>query len=172
MKLDLGRIEKPESFVFHEQFPVPLEGEGTVECDAKVAGTVTPTGSRLLLDAEITSTLRVACSRCLAVFLFPLASGFKLVFHRERRGTIPDDIDEEDFILLTDTIESGYDIFPRVREAILLELPIRYLCSEDCKGLCSTCGKNLNEGDCGCEHEEGDSRWNALKKLLSRRDDT
>ena len=80
-------------------------------------------------------------------------------------------MDEEDFVLLTDTIESRYDIFPRVLEAVLLELPIRVLCREDCKGLCSACGANLNEGACDCPKEEPDPRWRDLRKLL-RNDDT
>ncbi|MCK4236882.1 MAG: DUF177 domain-containing protein, partial [Candidatus Krumholzibacteria bacterium] len=63
------------------------------------------------------------------------------------------------------------DIFPRVREAVILELPMKFLCSENCKGLCSRCGANLNEGDCGCNLRSGDSRWDVLKKLLSEEED-
>lgn len=42
---------------------------------------------------------------------------------------------------------------------ILPELPQRYLCREDCRGLCPTCGKNLNEGPCGCREDSGDPGW-------------
>ena len=54
-----------------------------------------------------------------------------------------------------------------LRDDILLELPSKLLCKEDCKGLCPKCGKNLNEGDCGCSTREIDPRLAALRALLS-----
>ena len=63
------------------------------------------------------------------------------------------------------------DVTPRSfsgdREAVILELPMRFLCSEDCKGLCPGCGSNLNNGPCDCVKTEGDQRWAPLKKLLN-----
>ena len=55
------------------------------------------------------------------------------------------------------------DIGISVREAILLDLPIRHLCSDDCLSLCPICGKDLNEGECGCDQPVGDIRFDALK---------
>jgi uncharacterized protein len=49
-----------------------------------------------------------------------------------------------------------------------MEFPLRFLCKEDCKGLCQRCGKNLNEGECGCETKEFDPRLAPLKALLER----
>ena len=49
---------------------------------------------------------------------------------------------------------------------LLLELPSKMLCQEDCRGLCPICGKDLNEGPCGCEHDTTDPRWDALKSLF------
>ena len=61
------------------------------------------------------------------------------------------------------------DLTEEVREDILLAFPQSFHCSEDCKGICPTCGKNLNEGPCGCgRKEDGDSRespWSALDNL-------
>lgn len=54
-----------------------------------------------------------------------------------------------------------------VRDDILLDLPSKFLCREDCKGLCSVCGKNLNEGACGCSKKETDPRLAILQQLLS-----
>lgn len=50
---------------------------------------------------------------------------------------------------------------------VVLNLPSKHLCREDCKGLCCKCGKNLNDGDCGCEKSEPDPRLAKLKELLS-----
>ena len=57
-----------------------------------------------------------------------------------------------------------------IRDALTLELPLRVLCKEDCKGLCPKCGHNLNEGPCGCDLREEDPRWDALKSLLQNQD--
>jgi uncharacterized protein len=81
-------------------------------------------------------------------------------------------MEENDFIFLPDNSESLYDISPRVMEAVILEMPIRFLCDENCKGLCSGCGVNLNSGDCDCDGEKGDPRWAPLKKLLSEEEDS
>ena len=50
---------------------------------------------------------------------------------------------------------------------IVMSLPTKLLCKDSCKGLCSVCGKNLNEGDCGCQTKEIDPRLTALAELLN-----
>lgn len=171
MMLSLGRVGERETYSFHGIFSMATEEGGTAVCRTSVTGTAVRRGSRVLFGARVESTVHLECSRCLEEFDLRLESGFDLVFHREERAKLPEGMDEEDFILLTDTSENRFDIFPRVRESILLELPIRFLCSDDCKGLCAACGANLNEGDCGCSKKRDDPRWDALKKLLSK-DDT
>ncbi len=74
----------------------------------------------------------------------------------------------------SDEASSGYtvigdmklDVDEVVREDVLLSVPGRYLCREDCKGLCSRCGKDLNEGACSCKKDETDPRLAALAELL------
>jgi len=171
MMLNLGRVVEQESFTFRGIFSVPTEEGNTAACRTELKGTIVRRGSRLLLNARVESRIHLECSRCLEEFDLELSTGFDLVFHREERARLPEGMDEEDFLLFTDTLESRYDIFPRVRESILLELPIRFLCREDCKGFCSACGANLNETDCRCPEREPDPRWQGLKKLL-RNDDT
>jgi uncharacterized protein len=55
-----------------------------------------------------------------------------------------------------------------VREQVLLALPLKMICREDCKGLCPQCGKNLNEGDCSCTAPVQDLRWAALKEIRDK----
>ena len=165
---NLGRVGERETYSFDGVFGIEMEGGETAACDTSVTANITRRGSRLLLYARLRSSIRVGCSRCLEEFDFRIESGFDLVFHREERARLPEGMEEEDFILLTDDAESRFDIFPRIRESILLELPIRLLCEERCAGLCATCGANLNKGDCGCSRDAGDPRWDDLKKLLSK----
>ncbi|PYS67386.1 MAG: hypothetical protein DMF69_23170, partial [Acidobacteria bacterium] len=52
------------------------------------------------------------------------------------------------------------------KEQILLAVPSRSLCTENCKGFCPTCGADKNAGDCGCDEKDIDPRWAALKNLV------
>jgi uncharacterized protein len=64
----------------------------------------------------------------------------------------------------TDKIDLSED----VRDYALLALPMKKLCSENCKGLCPKCGKNLNDGPCECRDEKIDPRWEPLQKLKTK----
>ncbi len=72
-----------------------------------------------------------------------------------------------------DETEVGYyegeslELAEVVREQILLWLPMRWICQEDCRGICSQCGANLNLEDCGCREELADDRWEALRSMRS-----
>ena len=70
---------------------------------------------------------------------------------------------EGDYI---ETPDFTLDLDELVTTDILLELPLKHLCREDCKGLCPKCGKNLNLGECGCDLREVDPRLEPLKNLL------
>jgi uncharacterized protein len=60
------------------------------------------------------------------------------------------------------------DLEPMLRDAVALAMPLKPVCSEDCKGICATCGKDLNTGGCGCSEEELDPRWAALSDLRDK----
>lgn len=85
------------------------------------------------------------CSRCLA----PVDK--KLHIENQRRMITDPLMETEDTIL----IDPNYDFFPdeEAKSQMILEFPERFLCAEDCKGLCPICGCNLNLGDCGCGSE-------------------
>ncbi|MBN1163106.1 MAG: DUF177 domain-containing protein [Candidatus Krumholzibacteriota bacterium] len=171
MEIDLGHVSDRETFSFQEKLLVTgrehddLPGELTVNVE------VSRNGNRYLLEAGLICRLKVECDRCLEPFDYVIDTGFKLLFQRGEKVQLPAGITEDDFILLNDTSEFGYDIFPRVKEAVLIELPIRFLCREDCAGLCSGCGANLNRGACACTRKESDPRWGPLKELWEKKKD-
>lgn len=72
--------------------------------------------------------------------------------------------EDNDNILLV--AEDELDLAELSRADVLLQIPMKHLCSTDCKGLCSVCGKNLNEGNCNCNKKEIDPRLAALAELL------
>jgi uncharacterized protein len=55
-----------------------------------------------------------------------------------------------------------------LQEQVLLALPLKIVCRDDCKGLCPQCGKNLNEGPCACVVQVEDPRWAALKEIRNK----
>jgi uncharacterized protein len=169
MALDLGHSDDRDTFEFEEEFPVRGPEGDDVPCRAAVTVDSTRTGSRYLLEGGVEAVIKGDCSRCLESFDFRIDTEFKLVL--QRGGGIPEGVDEEDFIVLNEAQEYDFDVFPAVREAVLLEMPIKYLCAESCAGICPGCGADLNKGACGCGEKAGDPRWGPLKKLLKDDDE-
>jgi uncharacterized protein len=173
MEVDLGRVEDRATLSFDKTFDIPTPEGDSADVTAHVTVDVVRSGGRYELSALVTGMVRAHCHRCLASFDLPVTTAFDLVVNRgERTAEPPEGIEEEDFITIPMTGEGRYDIFPRVREALILEIPIKLLCREDCKGVCRGCGANLNVVDCGCEAEAGDPRWDTLKKFLNDEDKT
>ena len=75
---------------------------------------------------------------------------------------------ESDNIVYISPETDVIDISEDVRDYAILAIPMKKLCSEDCKGLCSRCGKNLNEEQCSCSGDETDIRWMPLMELKNK----
>lgn len=133
--------------------------------DESVSGNVTANGvitnrsGFVLLSAEVVPDLKVFCARCGCELVysvpFPLEAKITDKLANE---------DEDEFLLMTDYAIDEEEL---VRTALILEMPSRFLCKEDCKGLCPSCGKDLNSGACSCDNKEHDARWDALKDFFS-----
>jgi uncharacterized protein len=118
--------------------------------------------------ASYKGDFEVLCARCVDPVAVPLAGEFDLLFRPENA-----DAEAGERAITEDETEIGYygksgllleDV---VREQVLLTLPGRTLCREDCKGLCVHCGQNLNQASCNCTRtaESLDPRWGALQGL-------
>ena len=110
---------------------------------------VTNTGDAFLVTGTAEAKAKTACARCLEDAGFSLMGeieGYFLIGGED--AAAPEDMDEDEFDVLPD--DHVIDVHPLIVAALLLEIPLIPLCDDDCKGLCSTCGANLNEGPCGC----------------------
>jgi uncharacterized protein len=121
------------------------------------------------LRASYKGRFEALCARCLDPVEYPLEEHFDLLF----RPTGADG-DASEHSITTSETEIGYyqrdgvlleDV---LREQVLLSLPARSLCREDCKGLCPHCGKHLNSETCACTETVTDPRWSALSSLRTR----
>ncbi|MDR3569184.1 MAG: DUF177 domain-containing protein [Syntrophobacteraceae bacterium] len=104
------------------------------------------------ITGTITGTLEVACHRCLEPFTFPLDERVDIYLVTDKPGERGDEVElqaEELFHEFFDGEVIDVDIL--VVEQIFLALPVKVLCSEECKGICPGCGANLNEEACRCK---------------------
>ena len=136
-------------------------------------------GSGVLLKGAFTATVVAPCKRCLVDVVLALPTSFTLNLVPENLadqvGVDQDGEDDEKAaragsFLLDEAEEEIFDgkvieLDPIIREQLLLALPMSAVCTEDCKGLCSACGQNLNEKHCGCETRQVDPRLAALKNI-------
>jgi len=107
-------------------------------------------GLDLFFQGTVRSEVVGSCARCLEEYPFPLDRRFAVVLTpRAAAGVAAGQLSAEELELSTYTGEE-VDLTPLVYEETILALPTRPLCGEGCRGLCTRCGANLNQGPCGC----------------------
>ena len=146
----------------------PLTVEGRAELIEETHGPRTVIQD-IRVRGDYSGEFEVACARCLAPVRKKLAGSFDVLY----RPLGADQGTPERSITASETEigyyqESGLMLEDVLREQVLLSLPARTLCRDDCKGLCPRCGKDLNTEQCACETAPVDPRWSALSDLASR----
>ena len=127
----------------------------------KASGTVRNTAGVLVMKGEITTCIHGICDRCAAEFDREMELPIDAVLVTE----LANEENEDEWVF---TLEGdSADLDEIVRTIFVLNMNSKLLCSDDCKGLCCRCGKNLNDGPCSCE-KEIDPRLAALKQLLNK----
>jgi len=132
---------------------------------ARVAAVIHKILETVTLDISVETALELDCGRCLEPFTLPVQSVFRYTLVPAR-----DEEDQEED-LADEDISFGYyqddliDLDALVCEQILLQVPMKPLCVEACRGLCARCGASLNTASCECSPGGADSRLEALKKF-------
>lgn len=137
---------------------VDFQGQLPFSEPVRVVGEITVRAGVVQLSAKAVFAFHGRCDRCLSPFVrhYEIPLEHTLVTSLENE-------ENDDYVLLE---QFGFDLDELVQADILLELPYKSLCREDCRGLCPLCGKNLNEGLCGCTHKSVDPRLAVLGQLL------
>lgn len=107
------------------------------------------------LVGTITTNIKMQCARCLAEVDYPITVDFEDIFSKH---------EEEDNYLISE--EETIDLINMVTDNLILSIPVKVNCTENCKGLCPQCGKNLNKGLCNCTSDNIDPRLEVLKNLF------
>lgn len=146
------------------------EDGGAVEAlDLNGSVKVTRLGDGLLVQGDVEAKVQLQCSRCLDDISLPVDASLEEQFQptvdvETGRPIKREEEEEDDTIFLIDT-NHLMDLTEPVRQALLVAIPMRPLCREDCQGLCVVCGANLNYTDCGHRQQTEDKRWEALRAL-------
>lgn len=142
--------------------PVWLETDTKPSEPIHVKGRLSPAGpGRFYWHGIIEGNVELACRRCLGEASGHVSEDAHLIFAESGAEGVEDDPD----VFLIDDRASELDLRPAIREQWLLNVPGYALCRDDCKGLCPTCGAELNLGDCGCAASSADPRRTALHKV-------
>jgi uncharacterized protein len=180
LRLNVGRIGAQHERVDRRFEPSVLPQQGdvyrivepvelTLDVYKDLGLGVDKADDRFRVTGDVRSTLELSCSRCLEPFTMPVHTSFDLRYvpQTANAGVGELEVGEDD---LTTAYYEGesIDLEQLIREQLYLAVPMKPLCDEACKGLCPTCGNNLNAGPCDCKSEWVDPRLEALKGLLDR----
>ena len=172
LALNLARLPKTRTAEerFDQVYPpaaLPAEGEAyRVVAPVELGFDIHKDGEQFRLAGRVSTVLELLCSRCLEPFAWPVDVSFDLRYqpHTLNTGEREREVEEDD--LATAFYENGtIDLGQLMCEQFYLSLPMKPLCSVDCRGLCPTCGTNLNRGACDCHREWEDPRFAALQAL-------
>jgi uncharacterized protein len=159
-----------------------LRVEGKIETPIRIDLDMRRSGGEVFVDGRLEGRCEFPCYRCLEPATAPFSADFHAAYLPLRRtgiaargtGGAAVEHDEEDLEPesgdedIYDQADGEVDLLPMLREQILVALPDRALCREGCKGLCASCGANLNTTACGCAAQEDFSRFGKLRDLRIR----
>lgn len=128
----------------------------------ELVGKIYNNGKSLRLEALAKGEVNVHCARC----LMPITENLEFLVEEDFMQESEETCDE-DIILFSG---NKIDLDEIVSNSFFMNVQGKYLCSEDCKGLCLKCGQNLNLGDCDCEDDNIDPRWESLKAIMNNTD--
>jgi uncharacterized protein len=171
MRIELDKLEQTDGSFAHVYEPEEIvldEEHVRLTKQPEIEARMSRSGHEVRLRGRISARAEVDCDRCLTTVAIPVETKFDVAYVPEDdyRSSEAAELQEEDLSLSVFDGET-IDVDELVREQLLLALPSRALCGEQCKGLCPTCGANLNTNPCDCQSKEIDPRWAGLKNLVN-----
>ncbi|MGD8278010.1 MAG: DUF177 domain-containing protein [Gemmatimonadota bacterium] len=165
LRVDLGRLEREKRLRIDAS--IPVDDPRWEEIGVRLAGPleigldVTATGHDVLVRGRFRGEAAGECRRCLRPTRAPIESELTLLF---RPGVAAVEAEAQEVYPLPER-ERDLDLWPALREHLILAQPEYMECRPECRGLCARCGADLNEGPCGCGEPEPDARWARLRRL-------
>jgi len=165
MKISLVRLsEGLHTINFVEKLAdLGLENHPNLRDEVTVRADIEKRSPHYFLKNSVRMSGRFACDRCTDEFDKTVIGEGRAVFSSDEAML---EMSEADDIRYLASDVKEIDITDDIRDTVLLSVPMKNLCSEDCRGLCAGCGANLNTEPCRCAAPAADPRWEALRKLL------
>jgi uncharacterized protein len=172
LRVDVHILERQDVVLDREGLPKALGlklDEGMIRGPLAVHAEITKSGDSFLMRGWVSGLLRATCDLCLRSFEAPFKSFFETHYREREDGGAGEGKQELELELTGDETDivpfDGIliDLTDEIRQAVVLAVPMRALCREDCRGLCAGCGADLNRESCRCPDPPRDSRWSALK---------
>jgi uncharacterized protein len=173
MVIDLRRFD-PDGIEFDEavrlpELPVDV-GPPVRVVHARLRGTAERGERGVDFRARFDARVRLSCSRCLEAYETDLGADVELTLVAEAVEVVGDDLEmSEQDALLFHGEDGKVHLDAIAREQVYLNLPLKPVCRDDCRGLCPTCGENRNRLECGCRAEAIDPRLAPLLDFTKRR---
>ncbi|HZI48791.1 MAG TPA: DUF177 domain-containing protein [Pyrinomonadaceae bacterium] len=169
MRIELENLEGGKGDFVHVYNPEdlnPVDERIKLGGPARVNGKIRLAGNEVFVNGHVDTQAQVECDRCLKPVEIPVSADFELEYitGSEYESSGVAELTEAEMSVSVFDGEA-VDVDEIVKEQILLAVPTRMLCREDCKGICPQCGTDRNTGECNCVTEEIDPRWAALKNL-------
>lgn len=122
------------------------------------------------VHGSVGTSVKLTCSRCLVEYSTEIASSFTIFYTRSVEVQPEDEVElgEEDLISATYSGDE-IDFTDEIAEQVLLDIPYKPLCSEECRGLCPSCGADLNSSSCSCSENAVSMKFSSLKGLSVKR---
>ncbi|SDZ02004.1 uncharacterized protein SAMN05660462_01549 [Proteiniborus ethanoligenes] len=127
-----------------------------------IKGSVYSTEESLYLSAMVSYEYYENCARCLEKFVNRVET--VLSGRLMENSKSHDEIDDDELIIYYENNE--LDLKEQILTSIILSLPMKSVCNDNCRGLCLVCGRDLNKGNCDCNIQEIDPRLAKLKDLF------
>ena len=169
MRIELENLEGGKGDFAHVYQPDdlnPIDERVQLKEPAAVTGKVRVAANEVFVNGHVDTRVQVECDRCLQPVELPVNTDFALdyISGAAYESSPAAELTEAEMSLSVFDGEA-IDIDEIVKEQVLLAVPSRMLCREDCKGICPECGIDRNTGECSCVTNETDPRWAALKNL-------
>ncbi|HTY59684.1 MAG TPA: DUF177 domain-containing protein [Bacteroidota bacterium] len=166
MKIQVGGLSEGVHEYSFRVAPAELGLSPEFRNGVDVKATLEKTSRQMFLRASVVTEAEVACDRCVAPIREPVVASYQMHYVWEESEAERIDPSEVQVILPG---QSVIDVADDVRQTVILALPLKHVCREDCRGLCPHCGRNLNEGECDCKESRDDGTWDKLKELQNNK---
>ncbi len=162
LTINISRLSEGSHEYDFETEPKNLDLDARFVDRVVVHADLEKTGRQIFLRVKVGTKAHFICDRCLDDFGTDLSTQYEIVFITDASAEQGSDEEEMQYLGLDETtIDLGED----VRQFLILAVPLKLLCKEDCQGLCPKCGSNRNKIKCGCRENDADPRWEVLKKV-------